>query len=86
MEATAASTTVFRNRISLRVLPSFPQPFLKNGRGSSVVESEFYSSDGCVPRYVKSLQPNWWAMRTMRQVKDGVGYHYADFSANSFEL
>ncbi|GMN73091.1 hypothetical protein TIFTF001_054822 [Ficus carica] len=23
----------------------------------------------------------WWAMETMQQVKGGVGYHYADFSA-----
>ncbi|GMN64659.1 hypothetical protein TIFTF001_033749 [Ficus carica] len=27
--------------------------------------------------YVRSLQLKWWAMRTMRRVKGGVGYHYA---------
>ncbi|GMN72982.1 hypothetical protein TIFTF001_053624 [Ficus carica] len=26
---------------------------------------------------VRSLQLKWWAMRTMRRVKGGVGYHYA---------
>ncbi|GMN67506.1 hypothetical protein TIFTF001_036567 [Ficus carica] len=26
---------------------------------------------------VRSLQFKWWAMRTMRRVKSGVGYHYA---------
>ncbi|GMN68857.1 hypothetical protein TIFTF001_037908 [Ficus carica] len=33
-------------------------------------------SGGCA-LLVRSLQLKWWAMRTMRQVKGGVGYYYA---------
>ncbi|GMN68772.1 hypothetical protein TIFTF001_037834 [Ficus carica] len=33
-------------------------------------------SGGCA-LLVRSLQLKWWAIRTMRRVKGGVGYHYA---------
>ncbi|GMN35650.1 hypothetical protein TIFTF001_042261 [Ficus carica] len=33
-------------------------------------------SGGCA-LLVRNLQLKWWAMRTMRRVKGGMGYHYA---------